>query len=334
MIMQFLSTSIKQITTLALVGIVLAMPTGSRAGSCCGGGGGGSLILPKTAISAVSMDTAWEKYDGYYDLKSDWRPDPPDSDLSQYRVSLALAQRLGADWQGSLNLPYVWNRNRYSAVDSTTEGMGDASVAVTYETFKSPSCVTKISRLKDLTPSIYIGTGLLIPTGVSPYDDVDNSFDITGRGFYRADLNIMIDKSIFPWTFTLNGGTGHHFERKVNREYGRYVEPYKKQLGNTRNGSVAVGYTWDLPWEATTGMTLITTITYSDRHEDKATINGITDETSGLRKRSVGLSTSLLSFADDWALTLGYTTSRPSDDWGNNCPATDIFSLGVKHVFY
>ena len=321
-------------TVLALVGIILTMPVQSRAGSCCGGGGTAALILPKTARAAASVTTAWEQYDGYYDQRGDWHPDPPGSDLAQYRLSLALAQRLGSDWQAAINLPYVWNRNRYAAVDSATSGQGDTNVSVTYETFNSPTCVSRITRLKDLTPALYLGGGVLLPTGVSPYDDVANSFDITGRGFYRADLNLLADKTIFPWTVTLAGGMGHHFARQVNREYGNYVAPYTKQLGNTANGSLSVGYTWDLPWQATTGMTLITTVSYSQRWEGEATIDGTKDASSGLSKRDLGITATVLSFGDDWAVNLGYVTSRPTSGWGSNCPATDVFTLGVRHVLY
>jgi len=332
--MQLATTTIRSITALSLLGLALALPSQGQAGSCCGGGGGASLILPKTAQTAASLTTASEQYDGYYDQQGTWRPDPAGSDLAQYRLSLAMAQRLAKDWQASVNLPYVWNRNHYAAVDSATNGLGDTTVGVTYETFNSPTCITKVTRLKDLTPSVYLGGGLLIPTGISPYDDVKNSFDITGRGFYRADLNFLADKTIFPWTVTMSGGVGHHFERKVNREYGNYVEPYTKQLGNTANGSLGLGYTWDLPWEVTTGMTVITTVTLSQRWEGEATIDGVKDESSGLRKRDVGISATILSFAEDWSVNLGYVTSRPASGWGRNCPATDVFTLGVRHVLY
>jgi hypothetical protein len=316
---------------ISLIGIILLLPTKGLAGSCCGGSGGSALILPKTARSAAALTLAREQYDGSYDQQGNWHPDPPGANLAQYRASLALAQRLGPDWQGSLNLPYVWNRNRYAAAESTTKGLGDMNLALYYETFSSPTCVTRITRLKDLTPSIYLGGGLLLPTGVSPYDEVDNSFDITGRGFYRADLNLMLDKGVFPWNFTLTGALGHHFERKVNREYGRYVEPYKKRLGGTAGGSAAIGYTRDLPWH---GLSLVTTVTYSYHREGEATIDGVKDESSGLRKQSIGLAAALLSFANDWSLSLGYVTSRPVNGWGSNCPATNVYTLGVSHVLY
>lgn len=332
--MRYLSSDKRIGVVLTLVGSLLALPTVGQAGSCCGGGGTATLILPKTARTAATISTAWEHYDGYYDQGGSWHPDPPGSDLSQYRVNLGVAQRLATNWQASLNLPYVWNRNRYAAVDSATSGLGDTSLGVTYETFGAPTCVSKITRLKDLTPAVYLGGGLLLPTGVSPYDEVENSFDITGRGFYRADLNLLADKTIFPWTFTLTAGVGHHFARRVNREYGTYVEPYTKQLGNTANGSLGVGYTWDLPWEATTGMTLITTLTYSQRWEGEATIDGVKDGASGLRKRDLGITATLLSFAEDWAVNLGYVSSRPANGWGENCPSTDVISLGVRHVWY
>jgi hypothetical protein len=317
-----------------LGGILLALPNQGRAGSCCGTGGGATLIVPKAARAAIALNTAWEKYDGYYDQDRDWHADPVGSDLSQYRVELGVAQRLGTDWQGSVHLPYVWNRNQYSAIESSTSGVGDMTVGLTYETFKAPTCVVRITRLQDLKPTIYLGGGLLVPTGVSPYDEVDNSFDITGRGFYRADLNLMVEKTVFPWSVTMIGGVGHHFSRKVNREYGTYVAPYTKQLGNTARGSLALGYSWDLPWEFTTGMTLITTVSYSANWEGKAEINGVEDVTSGLEKRALGLTASLLSFGNDWAFTLGWQTSRPVSGWGSNTAATDVFSLGVRHDFY
>ncbi|MBU0485421.1 MAG: transporter [Proteobacteria bacterium] len=326
--------SFQNITALILAGIFVAIPSQAWAGSCCGGGGGSTLIVPKAGRAAVSLNTAIEKYDGYYDKQSSWHADPPGSDLAQYRVELGIAQRLGTDWQGSVSLPYVWNNNSYAAVDSSTNGLGDMTLGVTYETFKAPTCVTRISRLQDLKPTVYLGGGLLIPTGVSPYDEVENSFDITGRGFYRADLNLMVEKTVFPWSVILSGGVGYHFSREINREYGTYVQPYSKQLGRTVNGSLALGYTWDLPWQMTSGMTLIVTASLSDRWEAEAEIDGVRDEASGLRKRAVGLSSTLLSFGNDWALNLGWQTSRPASGWGSNTPATDVFSLGVRHDFY
>lgn len=321
-------------TVLLLGGILLALPGQGRAGSCCGGGGGATLIVPKAARTAVAFNTAWEKYDGYYDKAEVWHADPPGSDLRQYRAELGLARRLGPNWQGAVYLPYVWNKNRYSAIESATSGLGDMTVGLTYETFKAPTCVTRITRLRDLRPTIYLGGALLIPTGISPYDEVDNSFDITGRGFYRTDLNLLLEKTVFPWSVTVTSGVGYHFSRQVNREYGTYVAPYTKQLGNTANGSLALGYSWDLPWQLTPGMTLLTTINYSLRWEGKAEINGILDESSGLEKRTAGLAASLLSFGNDWAVTLGWQTSLPANGWGSNTTATDVFSLGVRHDFY
>ena len=74
---------------LLLVGILLVMPVRGWAGSCCGGGGGASLILPKTGRAAASLSAAREQYNGYYDQQGSWHPDPPGSNLAQYRLSLA-----------------------------------------------------------------------------------------------------------------------------------------------------------------------------------------------------------------------------------------------------
>jgi len=133
-------------------------------------------------------------------------------------------------------------------------------------------CLTTVERWQDLLPAVYLGMALTVPTGVSPYDDVDNSFDITGRGFYRVDWTLTMEKTIFPWNLGIDLSYGVHLERDVNREYGTYVAPYRKQLGDRASGGIRLGYGLDLPWG---GLTLTPTLSYAHVWEDQEKIDGL-----------------------------------------------------------
>ena len=65
--------------------------------------------------------------------------------------------------------------------------LGDMTLGLTYEAFDGIKCIWKVRDWRDLIPAAYFGVALTVPTGISPYDDVANNFDITGRGFYRLD---------------------------------------------------------------------------------------------------------------------------------------------------
>jgi hypothetical protein len=203
------------------------------------------------------------------------------------------------------------------------------TVNLWYETFDGLMCVWKVRSAKDLRPAAYVGASLTVPTGVSPYDDVENSFDITGRGFYRLDGNALVEKTIYPWTAAIKFSYGTYFERSVNREYGNYVEPYKKNLGDRAQGSLSLGYTHYL--ESMTSLTF--TGAYSDLWEDRGEIDGRTDPTSGMRKRSVAGTLAIANSDDNWVWKLIWSHAIQQDGWGRNFPTTDIITLGMSHVF-
>ncbi len=307
------------------------IPQATQASSCCGGGSSSGMVLSKLAKAQARISADWENYDGYMDQSGIHRDDPPGSDLNQYRLTTDVGYRFGANWQGSVSIPYVWNSNRYSGIQSETNGIGDTSFAFKYETSNRISCLTALEKWQDLMPMIYLGGGLTMPTGISPYDEVDSSFDITGRGFYRLEANIFIEKTIFPWSTSLDVSYGYHPERKVNREYGTFVEPYKKQLGDRVNAAFSLGYIYDLPWH---GLALTSSASFTSLWEDKARNNGIEDRNSGFRKNSAGLSFSLTTYSNKWVFALSWAHTLQDKNLGRNFPTTDVYSLGVTHVFF
>jgi len=328
MVVIFRRISASRFTALILGAVFLLIPK-AWAGSCCGGGSASSLILPKISKKMLDISISLEQYDGFWNTEGKHIPDPPGSDLKQYRLNLGYAMRLGSRLQGSIVIPYVWNDNKYAAVKSGTSGQGDTTLSLWYETFDNIMCVWKVNSMKDLIPAAYFGVSLTVPTGISPYNDVNSSFDITGRGFYRLDGKMLLDKTIYPWTGSFLYSYGLHFERPVNREYGKYVEPYHKNLGNRRLWSLSIGHTHYIK----SMNSLTVTAAYSDLWEGQGNIDGRRDPVTGFEKRSLSLTMALATLSREWIWKFTWNHPMKQDDWGRNFPSTDVFTMGVSHVF-
>ena len=312
------------------MGVVLLFPATDAIGaSCCGGGSASSLVLPKFSDSMIDISFDIETYDGFWDQGGEYIPNPEGSDLMQYRLNSGYARRFGSRWQGSAILPYVWNRNNYTGIRSSTDGLGDAAFSFWYEAFDNVMCIWKVRSLEDLKPAAYFGLTLTVPTGLSPYDDIGNSFDVTGRGFYRLDGTVNMEKTIYPWTAGLLLSYGTHFERAVNREYGNYIKPYHKTLGDRRLATISAGYTYNLPMMNT----ITATAAYSYLDEVSGTIDGSDDPATGFKKRSASVTLAYATMDKDKIYKIAWNKSINSDGWGENFPTTGIITLGASYVF-
>ena len=312
-----------------LVGAATFIPQTSWAASCCGGGSATSLIVPKyaSAVADLSFDT--EIYDGFWNQDGKHIADPPGSDLKQYRLNLGYAHRFFKDWQASVSLPYVWNDNSYSGLSSQTSGLGDTTLSLWYEATEDKSS-WRVYELKDMVPAVSLGLSLLLPTGISPYDDVKSSFDITGRGLYRLDGNLLIEKVVQPWSTSVALSYGTYFERSINREYGKYVEPYTKQLGDRLSASLSLSYNYVL---GTGGDMLIGTASYSYLNEGDGSFNGVRDSISAFHKQAVGGTIAYANNDSDWSIRAGWNHAIQQDGWGKNFPTTNIYTVGVRYAF-
>lgn len=316
-----------QVTRGLVIGAALLFAQPTFAASCCGGGSASSLVLPKyfTQMFAASFD--YEDYDGKWNTDGQYIED--NFDLNQFRLNLGYGRRLAPNWQASVVVPYVWNDNQYSGLETSTSGLGDMSLNVWYETFDNIMCVYEVRGIEDLIPAIYLGGSLTLPTGKSAYGgDVNNVFDITGRGFYRVDANLLMDKTIWPWTMIFEFSYGVYLERPVNQEFGKFVEPYDKQLGNRRKALVSLGYTSFLK----NLDTMTYSLAYTDLEEDETTFNGSPLATSGFEKRSFTFTAAYATMAKDWIVKGSINHAPRSDDWGSNFPVTNIFTVELIHV--
>jgi len=314
---------------MAALALIISAPAPALAGSCCGGGGGAALVLPKSGEWMLDVSFDMEVYDGYWNREGKILPDAPGSDLKQFRLNPGYAKRIADRWQVSAVIPMVRNENFYENSRTTTFAAGDTTISLLYETFDVVTCVWSVESLEDLVPAAYLGLALTIPTGVSPFDGAERSFDVTGRGFYRLDASASVEKTIWPWTLALSYSYGIHIERPVNREYGHWVEPYNKRLGDRRSFTLAGGYTYFM--ETDDNITL--TISYSDLWEGTATTGGEADPATGLRRRSVSGVLAFSNMDKSFMTKLGYSQAVKQEDWGENFPLTDIVTAGVTYVF-
>jgi outer membrane putative beta-barrel porin/alpha-amylase len=312
-----------------LVGAAALFPHISLAASCCGGGSAASLSVPKYARAVADLSFDNELYDGYWNQNGKHVSDPPGSDLKQYRLNAGVGYRFARDWQTSVSVPYVWNDNSYSGVSSQTSGLGDTAVSLMYEVLDDNSA-WKVRNIGDMIPGVSLGLSLLVPTGISPYDNQQSSFDITGRGFYRLDGTLLVEKTIRPWNASLALGYGTYLERSINREYGKYVEPYKKDLGDRFTASLSTGYTFVL---GTGGDSITATASYAYLNEADASFNGRQDSGSGFDKQSLGGAISYSNNDNNWSMRAGWNHAIKLNGWGQNFPTTDVISLGVRYVF-
>ena len=311
-----------------LAGAILLPSPDAHAASCCGGGSATSLILPKFSPAMIDISLDIEDYDGFWNKDGDHIKDPPEADLKQYRLNMGYAHRLASHWQASITLPYVWNDNQYSGLTSKTNGLGDSTFNLWYEAFNAVTCIERITELADLKPATYFGIALTLPTGISPYDDVKSNFDITGRGFYRLDATMLLEKTIYPWSASLLLSYGKYLERSINREYGKYVEPYDKNLGDRLLGTFSVGYTQFLD----SMNTMTYTLAFSHLQEDEGKINGNTSSISRFKKRSFALTAAYATMNRDWVFKASWNHAIDRRGWGENFPTTDVITLGVTYV--
>lgn len=303
--------------------------SGAQAASCCGGGGASALLMSKTQQWLVDAVLDLETYHGYWNQRGTHRADPPGASLHQQRLQLGYAHRLADRWQASVTLPWVRNDNTYPGVSTRNQGFGDTQLSLWYETFDAITCVWQVNSLADLRPSLYLGTALTLPTGESAYGrDTANSFEVTGRGFYRLDAQMVVEKTVWPWTVSAQASWGQYLERPVNREYGQPVAPYDKQLGDRRALSASLGYTHFLD----TLDSLTFTLSVADLRESDVRINGQTDPDSALSKQSLGLSAAWATPDKRWVVRSSFVHAPRRDGWGRQFPATDILSLGVTYA--
>jgi hypothetical protein len=277
------------------------------------------------AMAELTLEA--ERYHGYWDAHGIQRPDPQGASLAQYRLSLAAGWRPAAHWQLTGSLPFVWNANVYSGISSHTRGVGDAALNLWYELLDERTA-WRLRELSDLIPSVSAGLGLTLPTGISPYDRVTSSFDVTGRGFYRIDGNLLVEKGYRSFGAALALSYGVHPGRAINQEYGSYVEPYRKRLGDRAALAATLSYRH---FVGTGGDSLSTALGFTWLREADGARAGAAIPT-GIERRAVSGAVTYASTDSDWALRLSWSHALRRDGWGRDFPTTDIFSLGVRHA--
>ncbi|MDH4262634.1 MAG: hypothetical protein OEV78_06285 [Spirochaetia bacterium] len=314
---------------IAFIAVMVEIVRPLSAASCCGGGASASLVLPKFATFLFDTSIEHEKYNGYWNSKGEYKKDPPGSDLRQLRLSIGSAYRVHDNIQTFVSIPYVVNINQYTGLKSTTYGAGDITLGFNFELFNDIRCVYRILSLEDIWPATYLGVKAIVPTGISPYDNVPNSFDITGLGFYTFNFSLLLDKTIKSFNISLAGNYSISAQRPVNMEYGRYIEPYYIQPGGKLNLTASTGYTFSFDsMDSITG-----TLGYGYTKEYYLKINGIENQNSGFLKHNLLVGIAFATADQNNVIKFNNAFNLPFTGWGVNKPATIITTLEYSHVF-
>ncbi len=321
-------TSLRRAAWALLLLCASLLPGAARAASCCGGGGGGGVTVPKGTLGVLDLGLEVERYAGYWDGAGTHLADPAGSRLYQQRLNLAAGWRFARDWQVSLAVPFVRNDTRYTGVSSVSTGVGDTTVGVLWDLHDERS-IWKVLSPADLLPSVKLGAALTVPTGVSQYDDVDLSFDVTGRGFYRLDAVAQVDKTFRGLSGSLALAYGKALERPVNALYGAPVTPVHKRLGDRFTGSFGLGWR---QFVGTAGDALTLTATLSYLHEAATVQDGQRLPDTTVNKPALATALAWSSTDHDWSARLSFAHTFRRDGWGTSFPTTDVLSLGVKYV--
>jgi len=298
------------------------------AASCCGGGSSASLVLPKFARFLYDTSVAHELYDGFWNSKGQYQKDPVGSDLRQMRINMGAAYRVHDNIQTFLSIPYVVNINQYTGLKNTTYGAGDITLGLNIELFNDIRCVYRVLSLDDLWPAIYLGAKVTVPTGISPYDNIPNSFDITGLGFYTFDFGLLLDKTIKSWNISIAGNYSVGLQRPVNMEYGRYIEPYNITPGDRLNLTASTGYTFT--FDSMDSLTF--TFGYGYVKDYFSKINGLENQISGFEKHNLLVGLAFATADQNNVIKLNNTFNLPLNGWGINKPATITTILEYSHV--
>jgi hypothetical protein len=321
--------AVPRAAALAAAAALAVAPGAARAASCCGGGGSSATILPRGALWLFDLSADLERYDGFWDGEGIHLQDPAGTRLQQRRATLSVAARPLRRWQLGASASYVWNVNVYPATSSRTNGLGDATVALWWEALDEKTAWRMVSA-RDLAPNVTVGASLTIPTGISPYDDVETSYDVTGRGFYRLDGNVALDKGYRNWSASVLASYGVHLARPVNRSYGKYVEPFDRRLGNRASASVSLSYRHVL---SSAGHGLTGNLGFSWLHEAEGVTDGVPDGTFTMERTALTAGLAYASTDHPWSFRASLSHAIQADGWGENFPTTDILTLGARYAY-
>lgn len=303
----------------------LVFSTHSQAASCCGGGASSGVILPKFNQAMWDVSLAQKNDKGSWQQDGDHNQTTTGNESLQQNINLNYAHRLNDNWQMSYGLPLTSNQNQNSGKTYSNFAIGDFTIGTWYEAFENVTCVYKITGLESLKPAVYFGSSLTLPTGISAYSDDATEFNTTGAGVYRLDANMLIEKTVYPFSLSWQASYGEHLDRPVYQRYGSEIPRYNLQLGTQTSHTLSFAYTHFLP-----NLSMLSVTTTLTNVEQKASqINGQDDTATGFDKNTLGLNLSFFNGSREWNIKF----NNSLDFGGNNTAKYFTSSIGVSRVY-
>jgi hypothetical protein len=298
---------------LIAAGVVARAPP-CAAQACCAGA---SVITPTRLAPhedyAVAAQMRARTQLGSFGSAGTYSPLAGDEQVLEqsFAASVRFLQRA----QAGLLLRGVATRRSLGGREEWGGGFGDLALVGRYD-FRTAADAAP-------WPGLAVLVGATIPTGTAP-DQARQPLatDATGAGTYDVSVGLAVEEvrgHLFAW---LNGWLTQRFARTV-----------------TTPGAADVTQSFALRWRALTAVGWVfdgeaaVAGYFSAMHEGDATINGVTDMTTGLRLATAGLA-AMLPLGDRWRLQGSIESDLMISSFGRNQPAGAGFGASLVRVWF
>jgi hypothetical protein len=283
----------------AIAAAVLALaPRPARAQACCAGG---ALVTPTRLSEQEDYAAAVQMR-----ARSNVGSFAPDGGFASsaggeqvLEQDLAAAVRISRRGQVSALLPLIQTHRQATGIDEWGGGIGDVALAGRYDFRLAAEAVR--------WPGVALLAAATLPTG-RPVDQSTQTLatDATGAGTYDATLGLGLEKTSDHAYAALDGWLTHRFARAVPVPG---AAPIHQSFGLRWTALAVGGYVFDNEAAAAVYVSVL--------GDGAATVDGVTDPTTGKRLTTVGAA-GLWPLAELWRLQAAVYTDVMLPSFGRN----------------
>jgi hypothetical protein len=297
----------------ALAALASSRSRQAHAQACCAGG---TVVTPARLAPyedwAVGLQMRARSNPGSFSSTGDYRAS---SGVEQvFEQDLAASARLMPRAQVGLMVPTFQTHRNANGLDDWGGGVGDVSLNGRYDIVLATQLL--------YWPGLGVLVASTLPTGTPP-DEATHvlAADATGEGTYDLSVGLDVEKVFGHVYVAVNGWLTHRFDRTVEVPGSA---PISSSFSERWTALAVASYVFDD--EAALGLQV------SAMNEGGATINGVADPTTRLRKTTVGLA-GVLPVGDKWRVQGSLFSDVMLSSFGRNQPAGYGLTVALVRVW-